>query len=234
MSGSLTLAVWLAVSGIGWLGGMMRYPQATIPPRPPPPVAVQDLKVELAGDMSPPAGPVSPEADASDAAAPPPPEAPPVAPPPAMAAEDLAPPPLMDLAVPSPEIAFAVPVQEPQREPDPAPPNTPPAAVAPGSQVSRPGGGTAGAPPRLLTMGQGEGRQPRPLYPREAERAGQEGRVTVRMTVGENGRVVSAEAFEPCPYPILNEAAVKTVRDRWRFSPGAVRVYQVAIVFRLD
>jgi hypothetical protein len=32
---------------------------------------------------------------------------------------------------------------------------------------------------------------------------------------------------------LLNRAALRVVRERWRFSPGAIRVYEVSIRFEL-
>jgi protein TonB len=88
-------------------------------------------------------------------------------------------------------------------------------------------------PPQQLTYGQGEGRQPAPEYPFKARREGQEGVVIVRFLVGEDGRVVSAEPSSSSPWPLLNSSAVRVVRERWRFAPGATRHYEVAIRFQL-
>lgn len=97
------------------------------------------------------------------------------------------------------------------------------------------GGGAdgRGTQPTLLTLGQGEGRQPAPEYPRQAARQRQQGTVVVQFTVGEDGRVQVAEAVTPSPWPLLNAAAVRTVRERWRFRAGPARLYQVAIRFEL-
>src|SRR5690606_11982859 len=92
----------------------------------------------------------------------------------------------------------------------------------------------APAPPvQTLTYGRGEGRQPAPDYPRVAVRQGQEGVVRVRFSVGEDGRVLGAEAVGRCPWPLLNDSALRAVREKWRFPRGAVRLYEVAIRFEL-
>ena len=122
-------------------------------------------------------------------------------------------PPMIAVAPPSPTIAFALPVEGPVRL------STPHTAVAP--------------PVQRLVHGQGEGRQPAPDYPMQAQRAGQEGTVRVRLSVGENGRVIAAEAAEPCPWGLLNTAAVRTVRERWRFQAGTIRLYEVSIRFEI-
>jgi protein TonB len=88
-------------------------------------------------------------------------------------------------------------------------------------------------PPQQLVYGQGEGRQPAPEYPYRARREGQEGVVKVRFLVGEDGRVLSAEAPAPSPWPMLNDSALRVVRERWRFRAGTVRNYEVAIKFQL-
>jgi TonB family protein len=83
-----------------------------------------------------------------------------------------------------------------------------------------------------LTYGQGEGQQPAPEYPLEADIAGQHGSILVRFTIGEDGRVTSAEATQPCPYPLLNQSAVRTIREEWRFKPGPVRIDEIIIEFK--
>jgi hypothetical protein len=40
-------------------------------------------------------------------------------------------------------------------------------------------------------------------------------------------------AATPCPWSLLNEAAVQAVRDTWRFGAGPVRTYEVPIRFEL-
>jgi periplasmic protein TonB len=90
------------------------------------------------------------------------------------------------------------------------------------------------APPvQTIVYGQGEGRQPAPDYPQRAIREGQEGTAVVRFTVEENGRVSAAELISPSPWALLNGAALRVVRERWRFRPGVLRLYQVSIRFEL-
>jgi TonB family protein len=57
--------------------------------------------------------------------------------------------------------------------------------------------------------------------------------VTIRFSVGEDGRVISAEAVSPSPWSMLNDAALRVVRGRWRFREGSPRLYEVAIRFEL-
>jgi protein TonB len=120
------------------------------------------------------------------------------------------------VAAPSPAIPFALPVEGLVRIGSAA------EAIpsAPTSVVQR------------LTFGEGEGKQPQPEYPIEAQLAGQEGTVVVRFTIGPDGRVSDARAISPCNWPLLNQAAVRSVRDTWRFSPGPVRLREVSIQYQ--
>jgi protein TonB len=127
--------------------------------------------------------------------------------------------PLIAIATPSPAIAFAEPVKAvPQQQTL----VTTPTKVAPAPDS-----------PKRLTFGEGEGRQPSPEYPREAQLAHQQGSVLVRFIVGEDGRVQSAAVQTPCPFAMLNQAAVRGVRDSWRFARGTVRTYEVTIIYTL-
>jgi TonB family protein len=85
-----------------------------------------------------------------------------------------------------------------------------------------------------LTYGEGEGQQPAPEYPAEAIIAGDEGIVVVRFTVDEDGLVTEAKAISPSRWPVLNSAAVRAVRDTWRFKRGQRRVFDVSIEFHLN
>jgi protein TonB len=76
------------------------------------------------------------------------------------------------------------------------------------------------------------GRMQAPNYPSAARRAGQTGTVTVAFTVDNSGKVISAHAVNPSPWPLLNEEAVRTVRH-WKFPPGGVMKLQRPIVFQL-
>jgi protein TonB len=113
------------------------------------------------------------------------------------------------VAAPSPAIPFAVPVNAPAR----------PAQIA--------------ATVQHLVFGTGEGDKPAPEYPREARIARQQGSVVVRFTVDENGEVTDAEASTPSAYALLNQAAVRAVRETWHFPRGKPRTYDVTFQFEL-
>lgn len=76
------------------------------------------------------------------------------------------------------------------------------------------------------------GRMAAPIYPAESRRKGQTGTVLVEFTVDSDGRVISAHAKSPSPWPLLNNEAVRTVR-RWTFPPGGVMKLQRPIIFQL-
>ena len=227
-------------------------------------VAVQNLNVELTSDDDavpsdgPP--PSAEERDAGPAVAAEPLPPPEPAPLPTSERPLRGPaPPLVEVVEPKPLVAFPVPLEGPARvaeEGNPAPPAEPTPAARPSTGTVTPstssaadraagerqprrgateaGGAETPGPAQRLTLGVGEGRQPRPEYPEEAIRAGQEGRVVVRFTVGEDGRVAAAEVREPSKWSLLNRAAVRGIQRRWRFARGPVRVYEVNIVYRLD
>jgi periplasmic protein TonB len=206
-----TLVLWLACLAVGGLGMWLPYPRPHAAATPPP-LQAQIVNIQVTREYLPP--PVNrsspPVADISRVQPPPRPEA--IVTPP--------PPPLAALAAPSPAIAFAQSVKGPAQtvEPKQAVPVVP-----------------VQAPPAVeqLKYGQGEGQQPAPEYPREAALAGQQGAVVIVFNVSEDGSVTTARATSPCPWPLLNQAALRAVRETWRFRAGPVRSYQVSIVFQL-
>lgn len=207
-----TLVIWAGCLVIGGLGFALPYIRPKAPAPSAPPTHAELIKVELSNDPIPPD--VSPPKPKSLQ---PPPTAEPLITP------EL--PPMIAVADPS-TVAFALPVEGNTKIVN-AKQATYTKSVATNLQ-------TVAAPPvQTLTFGQGEGKQPAPDYPRRALNEGQEGTVLVRFTIGENGRVLAAEASTPAVWPLLNEAAVRTVRERWRFRPGNVRLYEVAIRFQM-
>jgi protein TonB len=206
-----TLVLWLDCLLIGVLGFALHYARPHAPKPPDEPVLVQQLEVELTPDRV-----IPPDAEPPPSLAPPPP-------PDTLTAPVIAQP--IAVAQPSPAVAFPLPVEGPTR-----------IVEANQAEYARRPVATANAPvpaPQRLVLGEGEGKQPAPEYPAAAMRQGQEGTVMVRFTVGENGRVLNAEAVSPSPWPLLNEAALRAVRERWRFRRGPVRIYEVPIRFEM-
>lgn len=214
--GVSTLVLWTGCLAIGLLGFALEYPRPQSQVSQPPPLVAEMIQVQLIDEPLPPVAEPAPSPLV------------PLPPPPLLEAPSLAePPPLAPVAEPSPDIVFAVPVEGPVRI-VPAREANLAAAVAP---VATPA--PALPPAQKISYGQGEGRQPAPEYPRQAVREGQEGTVVIRFRVAENGRVLTAEAVSPSPWPLLNEAALRVVRHRWRFGPGSIRLFEVAIRFEL-
>jgi len=117
------------------------------------------------------------------------------------------PPPPVDLKekppvqVIAPDINITVPVDAPPppitnvtTKAPPAPP-APPRPVAPGTPLSR-----TSAPDVA------------DYYPEQARREGQEGRPQVKVCVGANGKLASAEVATSSGFPLLDEAAVKVAK----------------------
>lgn len=213
---TVTLVVWVGCLGVGTLGLGLTYPRPTRPESPSrTTVRAEVLDVEVARVPVP----------RTETTLPPLSVALPTPALPLLAVPEAAP--LLEVATPSPAIAFALPVEGPSR----VVAQEEAEHVRPAESVPVP---SAQPAPQPLTFGQGEGNQPAPEYPRAAVRSGQEGTVRVGLTVGENGRVLAAEAVTPCPWPLLNEAAVRVVHQRWRFAPGSTRRYEVAIRFEIQ
>lgn len=210
----VTLVLWLGCSLVSVLGLTMPYVRPLLAKAQPEPMQVEMLNVELTSEPMPDLAPPV----ASSLATPPPADA---------VAQPQVPQP-MAVALPSPAVAFAVPIEGATRivEAAQASYNT---SAAIKNDVPAP----TSLPVQTLTYGQGAGKQPAPEYPWRAQNEGQEGVVNVRFTVAENGRVLAAEAVNPSPWPMLNDSAVRTIRNRWRFSPGTARAYEVAIRFVL-
>jgi len=210
--GIFTLVLWVAGAVAGVLGFILPYQRPHPPPRDEA-VLMQQLQVELVPEPVP----------KPDTAPPPKLLSPPPMP------DEVKPPPVpqtIAVAQPDPATAFAVPVDGPTRV----------VAARKADYRSTENDSASAKPspmPQPLTFGAGEVKQPAPEYPRQSVREGQEGVVIVRLAVDETGRVRTAEATSPSPWPLLNEAAVRTVRERWRFQSGPQRLYDVPIHFEL-
>jgi periplasmic protein TonB len=139
----------------------------------------------------------------------------PSAPLPPQATPQQSPPALSTPAAPSSAVSFAIPTK---------------LLPQPSIRSARP---IATPTTQQLIYGQGEGVQPAPEYPIEAQLAGQHGVVVIRFTVNQDGNVTRAQVISPSPWPLLNQSAVRAVRETWRFRAGSVRSYEVSIQFVL-
>ena len=102
----------------------------------------------------------------------------------------------------------------------------PPAAAASGGGGNRGGAGSVGAAhggagidPNSIAHADYASNPP-PVYPSVARRREQQGTVTVRVLVGADGAVERAEVAESSGFDSLDDAALETVRSRWRFVPA--------------
>lgn len=210
-----TLVGWSTLLGIGVLGFLLSYAMPKGPAPEPTPIIAETVAVELTPTQDLTVADATPDITLSEPPPTPIPTTPPA--PPALT-------PLAAVAEPSAEIQFPLPVTGPTQVVDASSADyaAPPATAG---QIER---------PTVLTFGRGEGKQPAPNYPLRAYQEGQEGVVRVRFAVSENGRVMSAEAAGPSPWPLLNEEAVRAIRERWRFESGSPRLYEVSIRFQLE
>jgi len=87
-------------------------------------------------------------------------------------------------------------------------------AQGPGGQEHQPAGPTHG--PGIVGG-------PLPGYPKDAQDRGLEGRVTLSVTVASDGSVTSVEVAESSGHRLLDEAAVRAVRQGWTFTAGMDR-----------
>lgn len=203
----ITLVLWLLFLIVGLLGMWLTHPPPApaAPPRKPEPTPKTEvLKVDLEPMVLP--------QTAQDPSQPPPPSDQPL---PAV-------PPLPEVAAYNPSIAFAQPIDGLVRLVSRGQANPGRVAVVRAPVIQR------------LVYGRGEGAQPEPDYPEEAFDAGEEGVVGVRFKVDSDGRVIDAQAFSPSRWPLLNQAAVQSIRDTWRFPPGPPRIYEVSITYRIN
>jgi protein TonB len=108
------------------------------------------------------------------------------------------------------DVAFAVPVEgavmvAPARYATPPPPTL---TVAPPK------------PTRFDPNAQSSGSYPMPQYPGIALRNGYQGTVEIQIEVDESGNVTAASVLKSSGYQVLDNAALKIVKERWRFPPG--------------
>lgn len=76
-------------------------------------------------------------------------------------------------------------------------------------------------------------------YPERARRMGQEGRVTVRLVVGADGKLLEVEIAEASSSSLLNRAAIQTIRSLSPLPPlppelGGRLEVTVPIAYHLD
>lgn len=88
------------------------------------------------------------------------------------------------------------------------------------SRVTKPASSSTAedtVPPSQLRY---RGINPRPHYPLAARRRGMQGRVLLSVMVNEEGKVAHLFIKQSCGYRLLDEAALRAVRQ-WRFQPAS-------------
>ena len=177
------------------------------------PAADTAIEVSLVAAEPAPAA-AAPEAPAE----PPPPEPPPVLPPP--------PPPVPE---PAPT---AEPTPMPREQPvhrDPVKPSRPSSTATKAAGPTQVARNTGAAP--AAASGAGSAVRPRsnpkPPYPGEARRLGQQGRVLLEVQVSADGRATSVSVKHSSGFPILDNAAVEAV-EHWTFEPARIGGLAVA------
>lgn len=148
---------------------------------------------------------------------------------------------LMALVVPEPEPTPAPPPPKPKPEPKPKPkpkpqpapkPRSVPKPTPPAPQpVAQPqtmppaAPKPAPAPPApepvvLPSSNAAHLNNAPPPYPRLSRRLGESGRVVVRALISTDGRASQARIQKSSGFERLDQVALETVRDRWRYKPG--------------
>jgi periplasmic protein TonB len=80
----------------------------------------------------------------------------------------------------------------------------------------------------------------RPPYPPASIHLGEEGRVTLALLIGADGRVTDGKVDRSSGYPRLDQAALEAARRTMRFLPGTedgrprAMWHRITIAFRLD
>lgn len=149
--------------------------------------------------------------------APPPPPPPPEEPPPPPPDQNLepppvvSPPPIVQTNTPPPVIINTVPTPPPVYVPTPtAPPPSPPAPPPAPPRVSQ-AAGLKGNPGQYFGTDN---------YPPAAIRAGAQGRVVARLSVGTDGRVTDCSVTSSSGNDDLDSTTCRIARSRVRFSPA--------------
>jgi periplasmic protein TonB len=124
----------------------------------------------------------------------------------------------------SPAVAFSVPVQGAVAVAKEARLATPPPPVTHAPT----------APTKFVPSVGGGGSHPAPVYPAIALRNHYEGTVFIEFTVDGTGAISSAKVQKSSGFPVLDEAALEVVKNRWRFPPGSPGYWWFPFVFQMQ
>lgn len=127
----------------------------------------------------------------------------------------------------APNISFSVPTIGNLLVPNAiaqAPPVTPLKQVAP-----------LRSQPVVLNSTGGGGDRPQPPYPKIALEQGQQGSVTLRMTVDDAGLISTIEVLQSSGFPVLDRSAMDFVKRHWTVPPEkGTRIYEAVINYKLQ
>lgn len=89
--------------------------------------------------------------------------------------------------------------------------------------------------PTVLNTTGTSGDRPQPTYPKIALEQGQQGSVTLRMTVDDAGLISSIEVAQSSGFPILDRSALDFVKRHWTVPPEkGTRIYEAVINYKLQ
>jgi protein TonB len=144
-------------------------------------------------------------------------------PPPAPPAQPLRAPdrlPVLPIDIPPPPVPQALPLEPVVPRPTPAVSPAITVAALPAAPASAPQEPAPGPSPRMLPASAVQYLQPpAPVYPRASRRAGEAGRVVVRLFIDEAGLPRHVQVSQSCGHARLDEAAVVAVQNA-RFKPA--------------
>jgi protein TonB len=89
--------------------------------------------------------------------------------------------------------------------------------------------------PAVLNTTGNAGERPQPPYPKIALEQGEQGSVTLRMTVDEAGLVQTVEVAQSSGFPVLDHSALEFVKRHWTVPSGSgARIYEATINYKLQ
>jgi protein TonB len=142
-----------------------------------------------------------------------------------------------DNAAETPQVAMVVAVANPSSVAFPVPVQGA-VAIARSAAAASPPPPLNRAPPQPVKFDPNNsvvgGSFPHPEYPPSAQRNQYQGTTVIRILVDVSGAVTDAHVEKSSGFTILDDAALRVVKSRWRFPPGAVRDYIWPCIFRLE
>ncbi len=89
--------------------------------------------------------------------------------------------------------------------------------------------------PSVINSTGRSGQRPQPPYPQIALDQGQQGSVTLRMTVDDEGAIQTIEIAQSSGFPLLDRGALDFVRRHWTVPSGkGTRIYEATINYKLQ